>query len=402
MNQAGGGTSREYRRLQGLIVAFALGVTMLFATSANAQVSQAPAWRSAVDEAAARYLHDNPEAAAISVGVLKDGETHVFQYGTLVPGTDHSPREDTIFAIASITKTFTGALLAQAAVEGRVGLSDDVRNYLDGDFPNLEFEGRPVRLQDLLDHRSGLPFFLPDRPELSPGYQGDPRPHATRVAEVARTYDRAQFYEDLRKVELTAAPGARYQYSNAAVQLAGYILEDIYDQSFEGLLQARILGPLSMSDTAISLSAAQQARLAPGWDDAGRQMPENPTWLGAAGALKSTMPDMLKYVRWQVEEADPAVRLSHQPVFTSTQPVFENDGVFSVGLNWQMVELGGRRVIWQDGMIEGASALSILQPDLKIGLVIMTNQVGPKTARANQTLANTVLNALDPLTVPLP
>ncbi|HYC96867.1 serine hydrolase domain-containing protein [Brevundimonas sp.] len=383
------------------IAIWALGVAF-FSFSADARASEPLPWKAAVDEAAALYLRDNPEAAAISIGVLKDGETHVLQYGTLIPGEDHPPREDTLFAIASITKTFTGTLLAQAAAEGRVSLSEDVRNYLDGDYPNLEFDGRPIRLMDLLDHRSGLPFLLPDRPELDPGFQGDPRPYATRVAEVASTYDRTQFFDDLARVELTAAPGATYQYSNAAAQLAGYVLERIYGQSYADLLRTRILEPLSMYDTALSLTAEQQARLAPGWDDAGRQMPENPEWLAAAGALKSTTPDMLKYLRWHVEDADPAVRLSHQPVFTSTQPVFGDRGVFSVGLNWQMIEIDGRRVIWQDGMVEGASALCILQPELKLGLVVMTNQLGPRTAQANKVLVNTILKSLNALAVPLP
>jgi CubicO group peptidase (beta-lactamase class C family) len=374
----------------------------IFGLSGAARASDEAPWKAAVDEAAARYLRENPKAAAISIGVLKDGETHVFQYGTLVPGEGRPPREDTVFAMASITKTFTGTLLAQAAVEGRVSLSDDVRSYLDGDYPNLEFDGQPIRLRDLLDHRSGLPFLLPDRPELDPGYQGDARPYATRIAEVARTYDRAQFLDDLHEVHLTAAPGAAFQYSNAAAQLAGYVLERVYGQSYATLLQTRILEPLSMSDTGLSLSPEQQARLAPGWNAEGDQMPENPEWLQAAGALKSTTPDMLKYVRWHVEDADPAVRLSHQPVFTSTRPVFGDKGVFSVGLNWQMVELDGHRVIWQDGMIEGASALCILQPELKLGLVVMTNQLGPETANANRTLVNAILKSLDPSTVPVP
>lgn len=394
-------TEQRTARRSLAVAIWALGVAF-FGFTADARASEPLRWKAAVDEAAALYLRDNPEAAAISIGVLIAGETHVLQYGTLIPGEDHPPREDTLFAIASITKTFTGTLLAQAAAEGRVLLSDDIRDYLDGDYPNLEFDGRPIRLMDLLDHRSGLPFLLPDRPELDPGFQGDPRPYATRVAEVARTYDRSRFFDDLGKVELTAVPGAKYQYSNAAAQLAGYVLERVYGQSYADLLRTRILEPLSMSDTALSLTVDQQARLAPGWDDAGRQMPENPEWLAAAGAIKSTTPDMLKYVRWHVEEADPAVSLSHQPVFTSTQPVFGDAGVFSVGLNWQMVEIDGRRVIWQDGMIEGASALCILQPELRLGLVVMTNQLGPRTVHANKTLVNTILGSLDALAVPLP
>jgi CubicO group peptidase (beta-lactamase class C family) len=73
-------------------------------------------------------------------------------------------------------------LLAQAAIEGKVKLDDDVRRYLDGDYPNLEFHAHPIRLYDLVDHRSGLPFFIPDKPETAPDYAGDTIPWATRIA----------------------------------------------------------------------------------------------------------------------------------------------------------------------------------------------------------------------------
>ncbi|MFN8091129.1 MAG: serine hydrolase domain-containing protein [Vicinamibacteria bacterium] len=65
---------------------------------------------------------------------------------TLERGRSRLPTSRTIYAIASITKTFTGTLLAQAAVAGRLKPDDDVRKYLDGDFPGLQFQGQPVRL----------------------------------------------------------------------------------------------------------------------------------------------------------------------------------------------------------------------------------------------------------------
>jgi CubicO group peptidase (beta-lactamase class C family) len=381
--------------------ALATSVALAAAGAAAAAPSDDAVVKGVVDGAAVQYFRDNPHAAAVSIGVLRDGTTYSHGYGTLVRGEQNPPRADTLFALASITKTFTGALLAQAAVEGRVHLSDDVRHYLVGDYPNLEFGGRPIRLFDLLDHRSGLPFFLPDRPEMKPDDKEDPRPFAARVAEVAKTYDRRQFFEDLHKVKLAAAPGENFQYSNAAAQLVGYILERAYGEPYEALLKAKILIPLGMTDTAIRLTDAQRSRLAPGWDEAGRAMLE-PDFMPSAGGLKSTLGDMLKYAGWQVKETDPAVRLSHQPVFTATQPVFGDQGTFSVGLNWQMVALAGRRVVWQDGMIEGSSALCIAEPEAKIALVILTNELDPKTGHANQELANAILKGLDPQTTPIP
>jgi hypothetical protein len=62
---------------------------------------------------------------------------------------------------------------------------------------------------------------------------------------------------------------------------------------------------------------------------------------------------MLNYIRWQIDEGDPAVKSSHQRVWTAKGPVFGDQGVFGIALNWQVAELSGRRVIFQDGMIEG-------------------------------------------------
>src|SRR5678815_2483257 len=112
-------------------------------------------------------FHDvvaDPRTAGLSVAVLRDGAWSTFHFGTIDRARPARPDDGTVYPIASITKTFTGTLLAQAALEGRLALGDDVRKYLDGPFPNLEFEGHPIRLHHLLSHRSGLPFLLPDVP----------------------------------------------------------------------------------------------------------------------------------------------------------------------------------------------------------------------------------------------
>jgi CubicO group peptidase (beta-lactamase class C family) len=354
-----------------------------------------------VDAAAARYVRETPQAAAIAIGVVYGETSYQSRSGTLEPGKRRPPRPDTLYPVASITKTFTGTLLAQACIEKRLSLSDDIRKHLDGDFPNLEFAGRPILVSDLLDHRSGLPFFFPDKPELQPDFQGDPRPYAARVNEVMKTYGRDQFFADLHTLKLTAMPGSRYQYSNAAAQLAGYMLEKLYGQSYEQLLRNKIFIPLQMNSTTITLSRAARARLAPGWDDKG-SLAILPEGAEAAGGMKSTTGDMLKYVRWQIEETDPAVKLSHQRVWTAADPVFGSLGTFGIGLNWQIAELSGRHVIFQDGMIEGYSALVVVEPESKLGIVLMTNQLDRKSAAAQRTLMKELLISLDSRAVPLP
>jgi CubicO group peptidase (beta-lactamase class C family) len=252
--------------------------------SVKAEPRQAELIKVQIDKAAAEYFKDNPHATALSIGVVKDGQSYTFQYGTLVRGEKQPPRPDTDFAIASVTKTFTGTLLAQAVVERRAAMSDDVRKYLDGDFPNLQFNGRPIQLADLVDHRSGLPFMLPNNPALDPNFKGDQKPFALRVAEVAKGFNRARFFEELHKVKLTAKPGSTFGYSNMGAQLVGYVLENIYGQSYETLLREKISAPLGLRDTAVALSVDARRRLAPGWDEKGLAILE-PDLMPSAGGL---------------------------------------------------------------------------------------------------------------------
>lgn len=376
--------------------AFALALSLL-TIAATAQQQPPPtaviATRSIVDGAAARFFKASPGAVGLSVGIIHDGDIETANYGTLQKGTSRKPTADTLYPIASVTKTFTGTLLAQAALEGKLRLDDDIRKYLDGDYGNLEFEGHPIRLVDLLDHRSGLPFFLPDRPELSPD-PANPVFWATRVSEATRNYTRANFFADLHQVRLTAIPGEKFSYSNAAAQLAGYILERVYATPYEILLRKEIVTPLGMDDTTITLNAAGRARLASGYDDRGRLTPDNPNQLQAAGAIKSTVNDMLRYLRWQLAEQDPAVRLSHRPVVES--------GNYAAGLNWQILHTGPNRLIWQEGNLEGFDILAIVLPERHLGVIIFANEADRLSSHNLTLMANDILKAVEPEAILLP
>jgi D-alanyl-D-alanine-carboxypeptidase/D-alanyl-D-alanine-endopeptidase len=273
-------------------------------------------------------------------------------------------------------------------------LDDDVRKYLNGNYPNLEFQAHPIRLYDLVNHRSGLPFFLPDKPEAMPGYNDEVIPWPTRIGELLRNYTREDFFADLHKVKLDAIPGEKFSYSNAAAQLMGYILERVYGMLYEVLITDKIARPLKMADTTITLKPVQRERRAKGYDEKGILMPDTPDQVQAAGAVKSTLADMLKYVEWQLAEKDEGVKLSHKPTLT--------DDNYSVGLNWQMMRSGNDRLIWQEGNIPGFDSLCINLPELSIGLVIFANEADRSSSRRLTLMANEILKALDRRAVPLP
>jgi CubicO group peptidase (beta-lactamase class C family) len=337
-----------------------------------------------VEEAAQAFLKEAPQAIGLSVGVFDGTDQHHATFGRRSKDDARVPAPDTIYPIASITKTFTGTLLAQASIEGRLGLDDDVRRYLDGDFANLEFGGEPMRLWHLLNHNSGLPFRLPDMAETRPPF---PAPSA-EVARMLAAYGREDFYRDLRSVKIERQPGTGFVYSNAGATLLSYVLERVLGDSYEALVRKRIAAPLGMTDTFVVPGDGQSIRVARGFDESGREVPPPDASMLGAAAIKSTVADLLRYARWHCREGDQAVRLSHEP-----HPV---SGNFAVGLNWQMTAVGARRRIWQDGTAPGYAAMCMFLPQADVGLVAFSNQLDPGSMQAFQAVVRRIILGLAP------
>jgi len=360
------------------------------AQSAQQAISRGSDIDAIVDRAAKAYFKTAPSAMGISIGVLKDGKTYTYNYGRRDKASSAKPESDSLYEIASITKTFTGTLLAQAAIEKKLSLDDDVRKYMEGQYPNLEFQGHPIKVEQLVNHLSGLPFNLPDIPENRPPF---PTPIPPAAEDLMEHYTRENFLADLHKVKLERAPGEKFSYSNAAAVLASIILERIYGKPYEEIVKEKIAEPLHMSDTTISLNESQKERLLKGYDENGNMQPSVRDIMLGAAALKSTVADMLKYAQWEMSEQDLAVELSHKPTFT-----YNN---YSAGLNWQMIRGGGYRRIWQEGTLPGFNSMCMVLPELKVGIVALANENDRASSHALTVMTTDITEALDPRSTPL-
>jgi CubicO group peptidase (beta-lactamase class C family) len=227
---------------------------------------------------------DTGRYAGVAVGVVsRDGRQVVTAYG---PRAGVTPFDgNTVFEIGSITKTFTTAILADMVARREVALDDPVAKLLPPGMKFPERDGKQITLLDLATQTSGLPR-LPGNLEIT----NPQNPYAT--------YTPAQLANFLASYELPRAIGAQYEYSNLGLGLLGMALSYKGRRDYEVLVAERVLRPLGMSDTKITLTPSMQSRLAPGHDESGRPagLWDIPT-LAGAGALRSTVNDMLKYVR---------------------------------------------------------------------------------------------------------
>lgn len=313
---------------------------------------------SLVDQSVQRYFQDG-KAVGLSIGIVQKGTVHFYNYGETKAGNKQLPDSHTIYEIGSATKTFTGILLAQAVLDKKIRLDDDIRHYLKGSFPNLSYRGTPVRIRDLANHTSRITRIFPNMWQR-PDYDSlDP----------LHDYNRQLLYEGLHQMKMDTLPGKIYSYSNMAVALLGTILEDAFRQDYYTLISNYILTPLQMKDTRIDLQSMPASRIA--WPhDAQRK--EVPLWdvskLPAMGALRSCTADMVKFISANNQETTPAIALSHSVTFGT-----EKEGM---GLNWFIHSTpGGSKVLEHSGGTGGSRSSLECFPQLDAGFVILTNSL---------------------------
>lgn len=267
-----------------------------------------------MDRHAGALLQADTTVNAISIGVIKNGETFIGHYGELDRGKGNKPTNETIYEIASVSKTFAGTLIAQAELEGKLKLDEDIREYLNEDFPNLEYQGHPVRIRDLITHTSGLPRSLPAR--ITSLLENPTDSIAFQIHEIESAYSKKSFFADLHAIVLDAIPGTTFSYSNADTELIAHILENIYDKPYNSIIQEKISGKLGLKHTGTILQAGTEKLLANGYTTNGVLAPHMTSTLwNAGGGMTSTLPDLLKYMEFQLNQSDPVASRSHQVVF---------------------------------------------------------------------------------------
>lgn len=329
----------------------------LSGTMAMAQQKDTPSMDTIVRRVAAPLIQDQPWVG-LSVAVLKDGKAYRYDFG--VAG------KQTLFEPGSITKTFTTLLLARAVQEKKVKLTDDIRLYLEGDYPNLAYKGKPIELIHLASLTSSMPNNMPDLSWLNGTVSPDSIPYA--ILRANAHYERADFMRDLHKVTLDTFPGLNPRHSNAAAQLLGFILENIYHAPYEELVKKYITGPLGMRNTYIAVPADKTGLLAKCYNDKGVPLPYIGSNTGAAAGLKSDMEDMTRYIRYQLDESDDAVKMTHRPAWGDIQR-------FALGLNWFLgTTFDEQRKVASDGTTFGFTSCCVLYPERHFAVMIMVNE----------------------------
>ena len=331
----------------------------------------------------AHELHEYIEAGmadwqipGLAVAVVRhDSVVFMGGYGVRTVGTDDWVDEHTVFALASCTKAFTATALGILAGEGAIGWDDRANDFLPGFQLYDPWVTRHVTIRDLLSHRTGYPGWAADHL-----WQGSDR----GPDEILHQFRYQKPAGDFR---------ARYGYSNVMYLAAGEIIPAVTGQSWRRFVTARLLEPLGMYESTLSIDALEGRDnvATPHIEIHGK--PEPVTWydltnVAPAMALNSNAVDMAAWLRLHlghgVFDGDTLVSRRIIEDMQTPQIWYEgpmdaaglDDRSFSAyGLGWDLYDYHGRKAVRHSGSVDGMGSLITMIPGSELGVVVLTNMI---------------------------
>jgi D-alanyl-D-alanine-carboxypeptidase/D-alanyl-D-alanine-endopeptidase len=329
------------------------------------------------------------------IAAVRGDESAVFGFGETATDSGVEPDGRSLVRLGSITKAFTGEVLARLAADGTVRFADPLADHLDLGVSLPTVDGRAIRLVDLATQSSGLPREVAH----APGPDDDP----------FRTITMQAFADWLGSNPLLFKPGSAVLYSNFGFDLLAAGLAGAAGRPYPELLEDFVTGPLGMPDTTFAPSAEQKQRLMQGHGFEGEPLPDVPTGqvIVGSGGLYSTADDLIRWLRWHLDRfsaEDAELRLLDHAVYlqrdrlTTVSGMDESGHMDAVGLGWVvMMPEGDRPLILQKaGGLQGFFNYLAFAPSRGVGAFVAINTFDFAAAMGMAEVVNELIAVLAP------
>ncbi len=308
---------------------------------------------------------DVPGSPGCALAVAQDGALLYSRgYGYANLDYDISITPQTVFDVASITKQFNAAILTMLALEGKLSLDDDIRQWL----PELPEFDAPLTLRHMIYHTSGLRDYLNLFP-LAGRSDFFPISHAQILAMMSR--QRA----------LNFPPGEQYEYSNTAYMLLAQVIERAAGESFGDIARERILEPLGMVGSRMYDNLEELIpRRATGYDrddDGHVRITHNYNFdVPGDGQLYSTVEDLLRWDDYLHGKDKPPIypQMLTEGTLNNGEPIGYAQGIV-------LDEYRGLRIVGHSGSSWGfrSQLVRFVEPGLSIAISCNFDRADPWT-----------------------
>ena len=319
-------------------------------------------------------------AVGLAVGVVRNGHLEFFHgHGVADIASNMPITEDTVFRIASITKTFTAIAVMQLWEQGRIDLDAPASDYLRAyRLIPARASFRPATVRDLLTHTAGVPQMPRPGRALVRLFAG------AGLTESGDSYDLAQPLPTLAEyygggLRLAAEPGTRFIYGNHGFATLGQIVEDVSGKPLDRYFGEHIFEPLAMADSDLLRSDLVSSRLATGYklrSHGVSPVTDRQSVTSGASSIYSTPRDMARYVAALAGGGANEHGRVLEPATLATmfQPHYQTDPrVTGMGLAFWRSYLGAHVAVEHQGVLPGFNSQIFLAPGDGVGVMAFTN-----------------------------
>ncbi|GEM64627.1 serine hydrolase [Sphingobacterium faecium NBRC 15299] len=311
----------------------------------------------------------------IAVGIVKDNQVILAKgYGIADLNRKNKVYASTNFGIASNSKAFTTSALAMLVDEGKINWDDRVQKYIPEFKLYNDYVSQNFTIRDLLTHRSGLGLGAGDLMIWPDGHDFTPK----------------DIIHNIQYLKPTSGFRTKYDYDNLLYIIAGEILEKVSGQSWQKFIQNRIFNPLGMNHSAPNWNLLQDRAdvISPHVPLSGKnkvRIRYTNTILDAAGGIYSNVEDLNKWMIFHLNNGEhhgkQLISKKQLKELTSAQtimPVRTTAPYYSLfknyGLGFVLTDVVGKMEVSHTGGLEGIVTQIVMLPQLKLGIVVLTNQ----------------------------
>src|SRR5919107_704499 len=371
-------TRSEFLRTASGTVAAATAATSLVGFPAPAEAKATPRARGGGSDALLEELDAKIRAGmrehgipGVAVGMIHRGKHHIKGYG--VTNVDYpTPVDgDTLFRIGSTTKTFTGTVAMRLVDRGELDLDERVRTYLPDFATSQPSVARRVTVRQLLNHSAGW----------LGGYDADKGPGDDALA---------RYVEGMERLPQLTPVGKVFAYNNAALVLAGRVIEAVTGSSYEEAVRELVLDPLGLahsrffSDEIVGFNVAASHLIVDGKPAVDPSIWRAPRTLNPTGGLISSVRDQLRYAAFHLGDgrAPDGSRLLKKKSLIEMRSNPGPGGTLLVelegmGVTWMLrPSTQGVRIVQHGGNYVGQHAGFIMVPERGFALTVLTDSDG--------------------------
>lgn len=307
-------------------------------------------------------LMNKYQVPGVAVAFVDRGETTLVQsYGWEDIEAKKGVTEDTVFQVASNSKTLTAWGVMKLVEDGKLDLDAPVEKYLTRfHLPDSKFDRNQVTIRRILSHTAGLSV------RGYPGYHPQDRLPGLEDSLSGK-------YSELTKVKLIFKPGLKYKYSGGGYTLLQLVIEEVTGKPFSRYMEEEILRPLGMENSSFEWRTDLRKKTAKAYDVLGFPLPNYLFTEKAAAGLYTTAPDFARFVTANLDNPEGDSLRSHL-LRKSTLSLMHTPVKKDYGLGYIIKRLpNGGRLIYHGGSNRGWRSQFALLPENGKGLVILTN-----------------------------